>query len=76
MHGFALNVSGDLAAFAEITPCGLSGVEMTSISREREREISVREVADRVGPIFARLDEAMRQAQAIHIESGVSDQGR
>ena len=61
MHGFALNVSGDLAAFAEITPCGLSGVEMTSVSRECEREVSVREVADRVGPIFARLDEAMCQ---------------
>ena len=56
MHGFALNVSGDLRAFGEITPCGLSGVEMTSLSRECGREIEVREVADRVGPIFERLD--------------------
>jgi lipoyl(octanoyl) transferase len=58
MHGFALNVSGDLAPFAAITPCGLSGVEMTSLSLECRREIDVREVADRVGPIFLRLDAA------------------
>lgn len=33
-HGFALNVSLDLAGFGAIVPCGLSGVEMTSIARE------------------------------------------
>jgi lipoate-protein ligase B len=33
-HGFALNVGGDLSAFAAITPCGIAGVEMTSIERE------------------------------------------
>jgi len=34
MHGFALNVSGDLSPFAQITPCGIAGVAMTSIARE------------------------------------------
>ncbi len=34
MHGFALNVSGDLAAFNHITPCGIAGVEMTSLEKE------------------------------------------
>jgi lipoyl(octanoyl) transferase len=33
-HGFALNVSLDLAGFDVIVPCGLSGVEMTSVARE------------------------------------------
>jgi lipoate-protein ligase B len=33
-HGFALNVSSDLDGFASITPCGIVGVEMTSIARE------------------------------------------
>jgi lipoate-protein ligase B len=33
-HGFALNVAPDLSAFAAITPCGIAGVEMTSIVRE------------------------------------------
>ncbi|MDR3406078.1 MAG: lipoyl(octanoyl) transferase LipB [Chthoniobacter sp.] len=56
MHGFALNVSGDLAPFTAITPCGIAGVEMTSLSRECGRELSVREVADRVGTLFQAHD--------------------
>lgn len=34
LHGFALNVGADLGGFAHITPCGIGGVEMTSIARE------------------------------------------
>ncbi len=33
-HGFALNVGDDLSGFAPITPCGISGIEMTSVARE------------------------------------------
>ena len=33
-HGFALNVADDLRGFAPITPCGINGLEMTSIARE------------------------------------------
>jgi lipoyl(octanoyl) transferase len=58
MHGFALNVGPDLSAFTAITPCGLAGVEMTSLSRECGREITVREVADQLGPIFRAHDTA------------------
>ena len=37
-HGFALNVSMDLAGFDAIVPCGLGDVEMTSVGGELERE--------------------------------------
>ncbi len=33
-HGFALNVCMDLAGFDAIVPCGLHGVEMTSVAAE------------------------------------------
>ncbi len=37
MHGFAVNVSVDLAAFEAIVPCDLGGVRMTSVERETGR---------------------------------------
>lgn len=53
MHGFALNVSGDLAPFASITPCGIAGVEMTSLARESGAAFPVAEVAQQAGALFA-----------------------
>jgi len=35
-HGFALNVVNDLAPFGLIVPCGIAGVEMTSVAREAD----------------------------------------
>ncbi len=37
IHGFALNVAVDLDAFRLIVPCGLDGVQMTSIQRILDR---------------------------------------
>ena len=52
MHGFALNVCGDLAPYRAITPCGISGVEMTSLERETGAAWSVENVAAEIVPIF------------------------
>ncbi len=53
MHGFALSVCGDLAPFGNITPCGIAGVEMTSLEHERGTCVEVEFVAQRVEVLFA-----------------------
>src|SRR5436309_15057253 len=45
MHGFALNVCGDLSPFDHIVPCGINNVAMTSIEKETKRAFTVAEVA-------------------------------
>jgi len=45
MHGFALNVSGDLSPFDHIVPCGINNVAMTSMERETDAAFSVTRVA-------------------------------
>ena len=45
LHGFALNVGGDLTPYRAITPCGIADVEMTSLERETGRAISVEDAA-------------------------------
>lgn len=52
MHGFGLNVGPDLSGFAAITPCGIQGVTMTSLSLELGRDIPVEEAADHAARIF------------------------
>ena len=52
MHGFGLNVGSDLSGYEAITPCGIAGVTMTSLSRELGREISVEETATKADAIF------------------------
>jgi lipoyl(octanoyl) transferase len=45
MHGFALNVCGDLSPFNQIVPCGIDNVAMTSMEKETGRACSVASVA-------------------------------
>jgi len=51
MHGFALNVSGDLAPFDQITPCGIADVTMTSIEKESGVLYSLVELADQIAQL-------------------------
>ena len=55
-HGIALNVDPDLADFGLIDPCGMPGLDSTSIAREAGRpgeRPSTRRVAE-AGAVFAR----------------------
>lgn len=54
-HGFALNVSTDLAYFTGIIPCGLDQVRMTSIERLAGRAPSLPEIAAVYARIFGEV---------------------
>jgi lipoyl(octanoyl) transferase len=45
MHGFALNVNPDLAAFRQIVPCGIADADVTSLEIELGRLVTIEEVA-------------------------------
>jgi lipoyl(octanoyl) transferase len=70
MHGFALNVSGDLSPFNHIVPCGIDDVAMTSMEKETGAAFSVIRVAawieklalNRIGDL-----RVMREAQPINV---------
>ena len=64
MHGFALNVCGDLSPFDQIVPCGIANVTMTSIEKEIGAPQSVVEVAKRVEQIAAKRISSLRNAEA------------
>ena len=44
MHGFALNCDPDLSWFDRIVPCGITDAEVTSLTRELGRAVTVEEV--------------------------------
>ncbi|MFL5308728.1 MAG: lipoyl(octanoyl) transferase LipB [Polyangia bacterium] len=53
MHGFALNVSTDLARFGAINPCGLDASVMASVSAELGRPVPMADMKAAVRDTFA-----------------------
>ena len=51
-HGFALNVATELSYFDLIVPCGIPGVDMTSMARELGATITMREAEDAAARAF------------------------
>lgn len=48
MHGFALNCNPDLAAFDRIVPCGIADADVTSLSMELGRVVTINDVVPAV----------------------------
>jgi lipoyl(octanoyl) transferase len=70
MHGFALNVCGDLSPFNHIVPCGINNVAMTSIEKETGTPVSVSCIAaslDRLAPNQISDLRVIRKAQPINV---------
>ena len=66
MHGFALNVCDDLSPFAQIVPCGISTVIMTSMERETGKPIFVVDVAREFERFVREKFHELRRDQQAH----------
>ena len=66
MHGFALNVCGDLSPFADIVPCGISNVTMTSMGNATGKSFSVVDVASGFQPFVREKFKELRCDQEAH----------
>jgi lipoyl(octanoyl) transferase len=70
MHGFALNVCGDLSPFNHIVPCGINNLAMTSIEKETDTSVSVSCIAaslQRLAPNQITDLRVIRKAQPINV---------
>jgi lipoyl(octanoyl) transferase len=56
MHGFALNCDPDMSWFAKIVPCGIDDADVTSLSTELGRDVTVSEVLPLVERHLAEAD--------------------
>ena len=65
MHGFALNVCGDLSPFDHIVPCGINNVAITSMEKETKKSFTVAEVAIAFEKIASRRISDLRVAEAL-----------
>ena len=65
MHGFALNVCGDLSPFDAIVPCGIANVTMTSMEKESAQVLTVEQVGARAENVVSgKFHRLMPLAQA------------
>jgi lipoyl(octanoyl) transferase len=65
MHGFALNVCGDLSPFNHIVPCGINNVAMTSMEKETGAVFSVADVETVVEKVALEQIPNLRAAQEV-----------
>lgn len=54
-HGFALNVSTDLAYFRYINPCGIKNIEMTSMEKILQQPISMKVIKEKIIAEFKKI---------------------
>jgi lipoyl(octanoyl) transferase len=65
MHGFALNVCGDLSPFNHIVPCGIDNVAMTSMEKEIGAAFSVLDVEMAVEKVALEQIPNLRAAEEV-----------
>ncbi|HWE42127.1 MAG TPA: lipoyl(octanoyl) transferase LipB [Gemmatimonadaceae bacterium] len=75
-HGFALNVTTELSFFDLIVPCGIAGVDMTSMGRELGAPVAMGDAEDAAARAFGRvfsLDPVLTPLASLEIEPAAAD---
>jgi lipoyl(octanoyl) transferase len=67
MHGFALNVGGDLSPFDHIVPCGINNVAITSMEKETDKSFKAADVARTVEKLALDSIVGLRVAPQTHL---------
>jgi lipoyl(octanoyl) transferase len=76
-HGLALNVNICLEPFSWVNPCGLTGVQMTTLSRESGREVVLSEVKnDLPGQLSQVFSREFVSIEKDHSDVGIYKQGK
>ena len=66
MHGFAINITRESTeAFTHITPCGLTGVEMTSLAHESGAAIPLEDALARTVDLFMQRIDHLTDSQTL-----------
>jgi lipoate-protein ligase B len=53
-HGMAINIQNDLSIFRFMVPCGLEGVEMTSVQKETGKTHDMRQIKEQLTGLLGR----------------------
>lgn len=67
-HGIALNCNIDLSWFNHITPCGIEGKGVTSLSKETKKEFTI----EKAMPIFLKEFQEVFQCESEELD--INDQ--
>ena len=70
MHGFSLNVNNDVSPFNYITPCGIQGVQVTSVQELLNKNVNMQDVYAKLANHFSDVF----QIQMVSIEKGIMSQ--
>ncbi len=53
-HGMAININNDLSIFDFLVPCGLDGIEMTSVLKQTGKHSSMKQAKERLSQLLIR----------------------
>jgi lipoate-protein ligase B len=53
-HGMAINIQNDLSIFDFMVPCGLDGVQMTSVQKETGKTHNMEQIKMQLGRLLVR----------------------